>query len=121
MGASATLTAADDASPGAGAHAFLYLVLAYRQPAAGGARWALEDTDEVRIGRGAERTSVRDGRHLSIELPDERMSSRHGRLARLADGWAFEDLGSKNGSRVRGVATKRAALGDGDVIELGET
>src|SRR5262245_16573344 len=110
--ASATLTAAEDGVAASDRTAFLYLVLAYRRPLASGARWALGNVDEVRIGRGVERGSARqddDGRVLSIEVPDGRMSTRHGRLARLATGWVFEDLGSKNGSRVQGVATKRAA------------
>ena len=122
--ASATQTASDDAMPPSEKSAFLYLVLEYRRPAAGGARWALADVDEVRIGRGAERRSLRideGNRVLSIEVPDGRVSTRHARLARLATGWAFEDLGSKNGSRLRGEATKRAALGTGDLVEIGET
>ncbi len=122
--ASATLTAADDdvTSPSNGC--YLYLLLECRRPAAGGARWALDPIDELRIGRGGERRSSRSeggGGVLSIEVPDPRMSTRHARLARLAGGWAFEDLESKNGSRVRGIATRRATLRDGDVVEIGET
>jgi transcriptional regulator with GAF, ATPase, and Fis domain len=121
--ASATATATREASTRTSRSVWLTLVLEYRRPLASGARWALRDLDEVQIGRGGERATIRDAgtKALAVEVPDGRMSTRHGRLARLATGWAFEDLGSKNGSRVGGAAVKSARLADGDLIELGET
>ncbi len=120
--ATATATMSEDVAGSSSKRAFLYLLLECRRPWAGGARFALGSTEEVRIGRGGERRSERaSGGALSIEIPDSRLSTKHARFARLARGWAFEDLDSKNGSRVRGDAVKRTQLNDGDVIEIGET
>jgi transcriptional regulator with PAS, ATPase and Fis domain len=49
------------------------------------------------------------------------MSSAHARLVKALDRWIIEDAGSKNGTRVNGVARSRVQLVDGDVIEIGHT
>jgi len=85
-------------------------------------RLALGGVTEVDIGRGgAERCVERADGRLRIDLPDRWASQRHARLVRTGDGWAVEDLGSKNGTLVNGRAVDRAELSDGDVIECGGT
>ncbi len=85
----------------------------------------LLDTDEVRLGRGNERTTSRSGQAgkstLTLRFADGRMSSTHARLVRRGRGWELVDEGSKNGSRVNGETVERAVLADGDVLELGAT
>lgn len=49
------------------------------------------------------------------------MSSKHARLTKLLRRWVIEDMGSKNGIHVNGVQQTRAALADGDLLELGHT
>jgi transcriptional regulator of acetoin/glycerol metabolism len=84
-------------------------------------RLTLAPVDEVIIGRGSARAFCRDGRQLRIELSDASASQQHARLSRAGDGWAIEDAGSKNGTRVNGHRIERATLADGDLIECGGT
>jgi transcriptional regulator with GAF, ATPase, and Fis domain len=49
------------------------------------------------------------------------MSSGHAELHDVMGRWVLEDLDSKNGTRLNGVPVKRAALSDGDAIEIGHT
>ncbi|HVZ37484.1 MAG TPA: FHA domain-containing protein, partial [Polyangiaceae bacterium] len=103
----------------------LFVTLEGARPHAGSARHALANIDEVWIGRGLERTVERLVEHgvrkLVLRLPDARVSASHARLWRR-DGWEFEDLGSKNGSRVNGRALQgTTALEDGAQIEVGHT
>src|SRR5262245_61553763 len=79
---------------------FLVLALEAGRPGAGGARFALGDVDEVRVGRGNERQATRQGRVLLLQVPDKRMSAQHAVLAAREGGWVLEDSGSTNGSRV---------------------
>jgi len=118
----ATVTATREGDARSESWPQLVVLFECRRPAAGGARFDLAELDEVHLGRG-ERRAARpaSGRSLTIEVPDGRMSTRHGRIARLAHGWAFEDLGSKNGSRVAGAPVRVSPLTSGDVLELGET
>jgi sigma-54 dependent transcriptional regulator, acetoin dehydrogenase operon transcriptional activator AcoR len=83
-------------------------------------RHLLDELDEVRFGRG-DRQICRAGRSLSLHMPDPRMSSDHGRLVREGAGWVLDDPRSKNGCVVNGHLTRRRALADGDLIELGHT
>ncbi|HKE19715.1 MAG TPA: sigma 54-interacting transcriptional regulator [Kofleriaceae bacterium] len=79
--------------------------------------------DRVTIGRGDELggQTVRDAdRVLSITLPDRHVSSEHARLVRSPQGdWLVEDAGSKNGTALNGARCPRAALSDGDRIDVG--
>ena len=103
----------------------LVLVLEGGRPLAGGARHVLENVDEVRIGRGTERSArrVHEGgtRRLHLTIPDRRASSAHMLLTRRGDEVEYEDLGSSNGSWVDFVPATRGTLADGDVIEIGHT
>lgn len=68
--------------------------------------------DEVLVGRLAE---------CQVRLQDANVSRRHAAFIRLDDGWALQDLGSTNGTRVNGQEIDRVRLSDGDVIEIGLT
>jgi hypothetical protein len=120
-----TLTGLDDSkSPShAERHPCLFLVLEAHRPTAAPARIQLAEVSEVVLGRGAPRALDLDdqGRHVSVRLDDPRMSSRHARLTKLLRRWVIEDMGSKNGIRVNGVEQTRAALADGDLLEVGHT
>lgn len=62
------------------------------------------------------------GRAKSAELSidDSTISRRHARVFPTSQGYyVFEDLGSKNGSRINGSPTKRARLEAGDEIRIG--
>jgi DNA-binding NtrC family response regulator len=83
------------------------------------ARINLGDVAGIDIGRGAERSFQRTGDRLRIALPDRWASQLHARVARDGNGWSVEDAGSKNGTRVNGERIERAALADGDVLEVG--
>jgi DNA-binding NtrC family response regulator len=49
------------------------------------------------------------------------MSSKHAQLSRIQGRWILEDLGSKNGTLLRGQRVSRAALTDGDLFECGQS
>jgi hypothetical protein len=103
----------------------LFVVVECDRPLSGGSRHALEDIDEVVLGRGSARSAVRatEGRtrRLWVRVPDRRMSSRHARLLRRGTAWIFEDLASKNGSQVNGEDCSSTELTDGDWLEVGHT
>ena len=68
--------------------------------------------DEVTIGRAPE---------CDIVLPDDALSRRHARL-RLAPTITIEDLGSRNGTRIRGVRLEPKApapLAVGEAFQIG--
>ncbi len=56
-----------------------------------------------------------------ITLADVNVSRRHSAFVREGDGWAIEDLGSTNGTRLNGEHIKHARLKNGDKIEVGAT
>jgi DNA-binding NtrC family response regulator len=99
------------------------LVLVYEgeRPLAGGLDVTLTGTSELLLGRGSRRRLERDGDTARLRVPDEWMSSSHARVVRRGSHWQLEDLRSKNGSVVNGMATPSTTLRDGDVIELGQT
>ncbi len=99
----------------------LFLVLQGKLPLASPARFRLDGVDEVAISRGDERGTKREGRKLTIRLPDPSMSGNHARLVRGTEGWLVEDRGAKNGTWVNGERVTRADLADGDVVEAGSS
>ncbi|HSD89178.1 MAG TPA: sigma 54-interacting transcriptional regulator [Kofleriaceae bacterium] len=103
----------------------LYLGLAGETPTAPPARISLAGIDRVDIGRGATRQATRSSAGgvdvLTLVLADARMSGQHARLSRLGGTWALEDLGSKNGTWIRGERITRQTLADGDVLVVGHT
>src|SRR5258706_2561941 len=104
---------------------YLFVVLECDRPATGGARYALEDVDEVILGRGSERKaslSRVDGvRRLTVGISSRSIAGTHARISRTSDGWVLEDTRSTNGSMVNGERVSRAVLRDDDIIELGHT
>jgi hypothetical protein len=56
-----------------------------------------------------------------IVVADASVSSRHARISRTADGFAIEDLGSRNGTFVNGEPVKQpVALADNNMVRLGK-
>jgi DNA-binding NtrC family response regulator len=111
-----------------GAHAeapHLVLVLNCDRPDGPALRCSLDRVDEVLLGRADRRQVSREDRsgvpRLSIGVDDAWMSGSHALLRRVLDSWTIEDLGSKNGTIVRGQRCERGELADGDLIELGHT
>ena len=124
---SRTLSSTEDADDPGEIHRspHLFLVLDAHRPLTPPTRVALEGFDEVVLGRGparlVEATSDGDVRRVVVRADDRRMSSTHARMSRLLRRWVIEDLGSKNGVLVNGVARDRVPLEDGDLVELGHT
>jgi len=104
---------------------YLFVVLHCDRPLAGSSRHDLSELDAVFVGRGVERTAERrpdgDHRRLDLRFPGSTMSTAHARLERSEAGWTVADEGSKNGSFVNGERVARAALRDGDLLEIGPT
>jgi hypothetical protein len=60
-------------------------------------------------------------RQCDVVINDPNVSRRHAEVRREGDGWTLVDLGSTNGVLVNGQEVKRAALADGDRLQLGTT
>jgi DNA-binding NtrC family response regulator len=108
---------------GGGPHLCLYLVLCGERPLLGGMAFDLAGVEQVTLGRGGPLgAGVRGPGQARIDVPDPTMSGEHARLTMAAGGGAvLEDLGSRNGTRVRGEASRRAALVDGDWFVVGRS
>jgi DNA-binding NtrC family response regulator len=105
------------------ARAYLFVVLHCDRPIAGGSRHDLAELNAIAIGRGVERRAERT-RHaadhrLDLRLPGSTVSVTHACLERSELGWSIVDHGSRNGTFVNGERVARAALCDGDVLEIG--
>ena len=66
-------------SPQARRVPYLFVAVEASRPLAGGARLALDDLDEIIIGRGDTRAITRTGRSATLTIPDRRMSAQHAR------------------------------------------
>src|SRR5262249_28866091 len=82
--------------------------LIVREP--GRVTFAVELADRFDIGRSPDNDLV---------LADPQASRKHARFERSDDGWHVVDLGSTHGVRVNQAPRTRAAVGDGDVIQIG--
>jgi DNA-binding NtrC family response regulator len=104
---------------------FLFVVLESGRPTGGSARIALDQADEIELGRGGERAIERrvEGgvRRLRVSLPDPWMSRAHARITRRGGELAIADLGSSNGTLVDGAPITSGPLRDGALVELGHT
>ncbi len=59
---------------------------------------------------------------VALAIPDRSMSRRHAQLSCKDGSWLVEDLGSRNGTLVNGVAVDHPLeIEPGDVVELGGT
>ena len=103
----------------------LYIGLFADAPVTPPARIGLAGIDRVEIRRSDVRSVALarvDGvPTVELGLPDARLSHHHARLSRRGTTWAFDDLGSKNGSWIRNRRIKSHPLGDGDVVIIGHT
>lgn len=63
------------------------------------------------------------GRHRDngIQIPDLGVSGFHARIYRGPEGYAIEDLKSRNGTWVNGMRVFHATLTDGDRVHVGQT
>jgi DNA-binding NtrC family response regulator len=76
---------------------------------------------------GAELVPLREGEPVvvgrvppaDVIIPDGSLSKRHARFVLEGGHVSVEDLGSTNGTRLRGVPVERATLGLGDEVSLG--
>jgi hypothetical protein len=81
-----------------------------RGPHAGAKRLLAPPESVLVIGRGDE---------ADWPILDEDLSRTHVEIRRGWDGVTVRDLGSSNGTRLAGKRVKRAALRDGQLLELG--
>jgi len=119
-----TLSAEDETSARVGLAVpcdYLFCILQADRPLQPSARFELGDVGEIAIGRTGRAFLEyrRTPGGLELLLPDPLVSSRHARILRRGAGWAVEDQGSKNGSRVDDRRCDQAALRLDSVIELG--
>ncbi len=88
-------------------------------------RHLLAGVDVVELGRGPVDEASREQRgglaRLVLRLADRGASGQHARLLRVQRTWTVEDAGSKNGTLVNGAAVTRAALTDGDLLQVGNS
>ena len=85
-----------------------YLIFSAKDREVG--RRALEET--LVVGRAPD---------CNVSIHDILLSRRHCQIVRVGSGWAVEDLGSKNGTRVGGQKIARHPLTDGTIIRIGKT
>jgi DNA-binding NtrC family response regulator len=104
-----------------GAYPAVYLLVECERPLEGTTRASLRGVVRVSIGRGDIRQLVQQGDELRIDVPDPFMSRDHAELVCVLGEWTLRDMGSRNGVCVDGVRVASAALGDGDVFEIGHT
>jgi pSer/pThr/pTyr-binding forkhead associated (FHA) protein len=82
------------------------------------ARVILPDDRKITLGK----STLVIGRlaECDIAFDDSNVSRRHAEIKALAGGFAVNDLGSTNGTKVNGVTiTFERALRDGDIISVG--
>lgn len=61
-------------------------------------------------------------RGVGLQLDDPQVSRRHGRIALGPEGWFLEDLGSRNGTTLNGIAAVgQLTVQFGDRIQVGES
>jgi sigma-54 dependent transcriptional regulator, acetoin dehydrogenase operon transcriptional activator AcoR len=103
----------------------LFVVLYADAPLSPSSRHLLAGVDTVRIGRADDFAALRQAvgaeRVLQLWLPDRQLSKDHAVIQRVRGRWVLRDSGSKNGTVVNGVETRRAVLADGDIVEVGHT
>jgi len=104
---------------------FLVVALNCERPGDDPVRLALQDVDEVVIGRGPRQQVRRElaaGQLIRhVRIADDWLSSEHARLVGQRGAWSIRDCGSKNGTRVNGEPIEETTLEDGDVIGVGHT
>ncbi len=85
-------------------------MLVLQRGADAGRRWPLDRTKQLIIGRGET---------CEIHLPDRQVSRHHARISWNGSSYQVEDLGSKNGTHVNGLAVEQTSLlQNGDEIQI---
>lgn len=67
-----------------------------------------------------ERTTIGRKAENDLHIEDERLSGAHAVIVRVGGDFILEDLGSTNGTMVKGKPIKRYLLKHDDVIDLGD-
>ncbi|MFO0588223.1 MAG: sigma 54-interacting transcriptional regulator [Polyangiaceae bacterium] len=124
--ANETLSFIDDGGPSPERRApYLFLTLSAHGPRTPTLRIALDQVDEVAVGRGSELgwDVTREGgvRRVTVRCPDPWQSSAHAVISRGPRGFSARDAGSKNGTLLGGKRIESADLADGALLELGRT
>ncbi len=107
--------------------ALLYLVLEADDPLGGGARYSLDEVDEVVVGRGQKgcerqvaRAVVNGKRQLDIRAGGPFLSKDHAVFRRNDEEWTVADLGSSNGVQINWAPIEApTVLKPGDIVSLG--
>ena len=104
-------------------HFALHLVLCGEEPLLGSAAFDLNGIEDLAIGRGPQLALLRDsGGPWRLEVPDSAISRHHVRLRLPIPGApSLEDLGSRNGTHLRGKAVTHAIVDDGDWFVAGRS
>jgi DNA-binding NtrC family response regulator len=101
----------------------LFLVARGHQPTSPPLRLSLHRHAQVEVRRG-EALDVAPQRGqpaLELAIPDSKVSARHARFERCLGAWCVKDDQSKNGTFVNGERVEQAILGDGDLVDFGDT
>jgi hypothetical protein len=77
--------------------------------------------DGRRVTVGSEALVIGRLPECEVVLPDSNVSRRHAELRRKGDGVFVTDLGSTNGTRVKGTPVREQLLASGDEISVGST
>ena len=65
------------------------------------------------------RVSVGRNDDNDLPIPDGSVSGSHGEFTNDGSGWRFSDLGSTNGTKVKGQRVENVELGNGAKFEIG--
>jgi DNA-binding NtrC family response regulator len=122
-----TATATGDTGGGkvtAASWTHLFLILQSDRPLDGGARFCVNEIDEIRLSGAEERSATRErrggARVLSVSVPSHLASESHAILRRRPTGWTVADLGSKNGTFVNGDRiSAEHQIQPGDIVQIG--
>ena len=116
-------TLQEPAGPAASSVRLLTYVLNYDDLLADASRLFFADDVgwPLHLGRGEDDAPEGQRGSHRIELPDRFLSSNHAVIEARGDTCELVDAGSRNGTFVNGVRVSRAALCDGDLIEVGHS
>ena len=80
-----------------------------------------EDGHERRVRLTGSETTIGRGDDNSIVVSDRRSSRHHCRLVVEPQGLILEDLGSRNGTVLKGTTVTRTVVESGDEFSIGKT
>jgi hypothetical protein len=84
--------------------------------------WLRPRGEGLRSGFPINKSNVIIGRDIGCDVlvNHHSVSRRHAEVVRLAEGYLFRDMGSKNGCFVNGQRVQEYLLQDGDVVAVGD-